>query len=756
MFDLDTFVTTARATLDKQLDTNQLQAVSAERSDPLLLVAGPGSGKTTVLTLRVLKLIFVDNLDPITILATTFTRKAAAELRSRILGWGDSLRQALRAQATPPQLNWLDRLDLNRTFIGTLDSVTEQVLRDFRSAGMQPPIVLDEFVSRALLFREGVLGSGAWQNTALKTYLGTLCQDDRVTTATMGTRMYEIRQRIIQDMVEQTSFLASQAPIAQDLLDAISAYEDRLQEKQALDFALLEQTLLDRLRSGALQRFTNPLRALLVDEYQDTNQLQEAIYFELSRSVLANGGSVTVVGDDDQSLYRFRGATVDLFRDFASRFQVATQAQVTTIYLNTNYRSTQAIVNYCMAYIYHDTDYGPARVAGKPDIVAGRSPGQDLPILTLFRSDPTILAADLAGLIRDVVLNGRQIQTANGPISLRIDPTEGAAGDIALLCSSPRDYSSGGNARLPLLLRQALDPTIKVFNPRGQEFSEIPPVARLCGLMLECIDPGAVIQSDATTVRRIPNDVQTVLAQWRQIANTYIQTNPNPPGRNRQSLAGFVRAWQQRNQQQGGNWPDMIEPLKLLYDLITWIPEMQSDPEGLVHLEAITRTMTQAATFGSFEGQIRFGAREENSIRALIVDIFAPLAAGDIEIDEDLLETTPRDRINVLSIHQSKGLEFPLVIVDVGSDFKRNHPKKLSKKVTGGSGGAASGGSWPDRSCFRSLPSGLHSLCLAGDYGSARQTFVQQPTDAARPQTLFGHRSGARQTTDTDNGPKPT
>lgn len=121
--------------------------------------------------------------------------------------------------------------------------------------------------------------------------------------------------------------------------------------------------------------------------------------------------------------------------------------------------------------------------------------------------------------------------------------------------------------------------------------------------------------------------------------------------------------------------------MTLLYKLITWIPAMQEDAEGLVYLEAITRTISQSAHFSSFKAEIHRDAPfDKLSVGAAIRDIFAPLAAGEIEIDEDLLETVPRDRLSILSIHQSKGLEFPLTIVDVGSDFKMNHPKQRFKR----------------------------------------------------------------------------
>lgn len=351
MFTGDEFLLAVQSRLGKRLDGSQRQAVKEDSDSSLFLVAGPGSGKTTVLTLRVLKFVFVDGVEPGTILATTFTKRAAAELRSRILGWGDQLRSEFAAGASASQQVWLKRLDLNRIFTGTLDSLAEQVLRDFRGAGMSPPVVLDEFIGRALMFREGVLGTGAYGNAALKAFLAHLCNDDEVQTSRLGALASEIRQRFIHDRVDRTQFLASQPPEAADFLRIIDAFEAELAKSQVLDFALLEQQFYERLQSGALARFTEALHTVLVDEYQDTNLLQESIYFEMAKAAVKTGGSITVVGDDDQSLYRFRGATVDLFRDFPARLKSKTGVSPKSIYLNTNYRSTRQIVDYAKAYV---------------------------------------------------------------------------------------------------------------------------------------------------------------------------------------------------------------------------------------------------------------------------------------------------------------------------------------------------------------------------------------------------------------------
>ncbi len=664
--------------LGRTLNLEQRQAIEADGDQSLFLVAGPGSGKTTVLTLRVLKLIFVDGIEPGMILATTFTRRAAAELRSRILGWGDQMRHELLARAGSTQKQWLVKLDFNQTLTGTLDSLAEQVLRDFRGAGMQPPVVIDEFVARALIFREGVLGTEAYNKPGLKRYLESLCQENNIPLRNMAAIAGEIRQRLIHDCVDRDAFRNSQPPDVHDLFQIIEAYEQQLNQAQTLDFALLEQQFLERLQSGALQRFTERLHTILVDEYQDTNLLQESIYFELAKHVRNRNGGLTVVGDDDQSLYRFRGATVDLFKDFVLRLKNATGINATTVYLNTNYRSVRPIVEYVTKYLDCDPHYTSARVSGKPSLQVGRTGSTDLPILAMFRSDLGTLARDLADFIADVAKTGRQIKTPTGTVTLQVNPSGGSVGDIALLCSSPREYSSGGRPRLPLLIRQELNRRgIPVFNPRGQEFSDIPCVQRVCGLLLECIDPGGQLQSGLVP-RRIPGEAAAKMNRWRDEARNFLARNPPVPGfvrgRPANTLTAFVQAWQARTPQAGSTWPESIVLLDVLYKLMTWIPELQEDPEGLVYLEAITRTFTQGAYFSRFKANILHNSPyAQSSVQAALADMFAPLAAGEIDIDEDLLETIPRDRLNILSIHQSKGLEFPLVIVDVGSDFSSNH-----------------------------------------------------------------------------------
>jgi DNA helicase-2/ATP-dependent DNA helicase PcrA len=155
VIDLRTFHAAYQRAFSRSPNTDQRKAIEASSNGGVFIVAGPGTGKTACLTLRILKLVLVDDLPPRGILATTFTIKAAAELRSRVLGWGFRLvEELLRDRSLPtPTKERLRRVDINQVLTGTIDSVCDQLLRDHREPGGQPPVLADDFISKTLLLR---------------------------------------------------------------------------------------------------------------------------------------------------------------------------------------------------------------------------------------------------------------------------------------------------------------------------------------------------------------------------------------------------------------------------------------------------------------------------------------------------------------------------------------------------------------------------------------------------------------------------
>ena len=571
-----------------------------------------------------------------------------------------------------------------------------------------------------------------YRNEKLVEYLKELSGKTKLEEPSkMSEILMEIKNRIFYDQINfDELYEKTQENSGPRLaLDCIKEYENTLKNRNTIDFAMLESNFLEKLKNNELDLFLDEIKIVLIDEYQDTNLIQEDIYFTIAKSALENDGNITVVGDDDQSLYRFRGATVDLFTNYQKRVKDKLSIDVEEINLTTNYRSTENIINHCNQFAELDREYQKARVENKPKIIAPDFDRDKMPILGMFRNNPEMLARDLSRLIDNLVNKGESeikvlqvldeeyYKKVNGNINIanlqkikqesikagkneekikiKLDSDYGSASDIAILSYSPKEMQYGNRSFLHHLRKnlKRLRKPIEMFNPRGIDLQEIDVVAIFCGLILECIDPEGSIQNSDKT---IPNLARRNMIRWRFKAKDYIKLNPEP--HEPISLNDFVTRWQLRRPYPESingieqHWPKNASLMELAYKLTTWIEELQDDVEGIVYLEAITKSITQTGFFNDYHSNISFKTPidERESVLEAIWNIFIPLSTGGVSIDESLLETLPDDRINVLSIHQSKGLEFPLVIVDVGSRFKTNDirtqrlrfPKTLPDKKT--------------------------------------------------------------------------
>lgn len=685
MISLDTFLEALKIPLHgRSLDSEQRIVVEYRPDKPLIVVAGPGTGKTTAITARALKMVFVDRYDPASIMLTTFTKRAAAELRSRILGWGYAIRDKLNEIITDEDdLGYLRSLDINRFITGTLDSLAEEILGEYRRPDIPPPVVLDQFVADGVLLTDGLFNNGLFRNEDLTVFAeghgytrSRQTNSVNVRDLTRLSRIYCDRFR--HDVIDVSAFAAcgpGQAAMARVASQYFSGL--RIRGPNVMDFAELERYFLEKLQQGELSQFTSQLKAVFVDEFQDTNVLQEYIYYDIARCI---NGCITVVGDDDQSLYRFRGGTVELFRDAPSRMKSALGMtdEPDTRYLTTNYRAPHLPVIFTQDFVECDADYQPSRVTNKPRVQANNDAGDGLPVLGIFRDNIVDLAESVARLIGDL-FNGSGIDLSWNGQNVHIDTGPNAQpGDCAFLAHSVREYTNEfmgqpREPRFPWILRQellTLETPIRSFNPRGQLLSMVPEIAQLCGLMLICIDPGSTITD---SIPNLPPEARRIFNHWRKTASDIIDADPEP---NRPTtLKNFVRSWQtQRPQVDGIQWPSELPLIDLCYHLLTWIPSLQDDPERQIHLEVIARAITETSMLNSYRSRVNFSdaERKRGSVIQAIRSIFTAIALGDIEINEDILETFPRTAVNVLTVHQAKGLEFPIVIVDVGAHFKRD------------------------------------------------------------------------------------
>ncbi|MDC0713462.1 ATP-dependent helicase [Stigmatella sp. ncwal1] len=336
---------------------------------PLQIAAGPGCGKTLTLVLRALRHVMVDRVLPERIMMTTFTRKAAKEIRTRLIEWGTPLLEEVLAGRAgtldAAYRAFLRQVDINRFVTGTLDSLCEEALSGARGPDERPPVVVESFAANQLLARRGeIYDTSQRLGQPFLDYLGpyTHTGDPPETLGDMTRVIRTLVDRLVQDEVDLADYVGPgpHQVARQAIAEIFERYTAYLRATHQMDFPTLERVFLDRLRAGRVPDLMSSLRVLLVDEYQDTNPLQEHIYLELARQT---GAALTVVGDDDQSLYRFRGATIELFRDFRSRAATALGGQTPQLlYLTQNYRSTPEVVSFFNDFIQNDPDFAPARI----------------------------------------------------------------------------------------------------------------------------------------------------------------------------------------------------------------------------------------------------------------------------------------------------------------------------------------------------------------------------------------------------------
>ncbi|AFY67265.1 UvrD-helicase domain-containing protein [Geitlerinema sp. PCC 7407] len=684
MISFEAYKNLIRETLNRDLEGNSAQhdGVGHESNDVLMLVAGPGSGKTTVLVLRALRHVLVDDILPEHILITTFTKKAAKELRTRWLDWGNAFLNAL--SANPHFQERIHQLDLNRCRIDTLDSIAQQALTENRLPGELAPVVAEGATSKLLLKRFSFRSVYDMHQNELDELFSryTFEGDPPRNRGEALSVAKTLCERLVQDLVNLQSF-SGDSSAHQYIVDILTAYQTRLRETNLFDFAFLELELLQRLRNVTLCEWSSDIQALLIDEYQDTNPLQEAIYFEI---ISASAPVVTMVGDDDQSMYRFRGGSVELFTQFGERCSDATGRQTRRIDMVANYRSFDEIVDFYNRHITGDPNFNSARISPpKPEVISQRGSG-GMPVLGLFRANPNDLAVSLASWLSQLFTE-RSLTISRGEERYELNVTpEGDLGDCVLLAHSVEEAKYKYNrqqrigeteTRFAGLFRDGmLDEGLQIFNPRGRALRTITSVQQILGLLLLCLDPdGDLVDQVFPT-----NEARFFLNEWKNRANTLIAQNPYPSDNG--GLGNFVQTWQRVSR---GNinpdFPPDWPVLELIFKLIAWMPSFQNDPEHQVWLEAITRTVSSAGIASPYGMKIlQNGSHCRLSRQSFIRDALLPIAEDEVDVDEDIMPSVPRNYLQLMTIHQSKGLEFPLVIVDVGSHFTRNHHKQAFRR----------------------------------------------------------------------------
>ncbi|WKZ30751.1 MAG: UvrD-helicase domain-containing protein [Candidatus Dojkabacteria bacterium] len=300
----------------EQLNTPQREA--AEHVDgPLLIFAGAGSGKTRVLTYRVANLVINHDVKPHNILAVTFTKKAAQEMLERI--------NNILLEKSP---------DISeRPHIGTFHSISAQILRrEGKYLGFDSNFSIYDTSDSEGLIKELMLAA----NLDVKQF------KPAVIMHMIGAAK--------NDMVSPDQFAFHYAGFIEDIAGQIyPEYQKQLLEMNAMDFSDLLYYVAELFtkQPDILEKYKNLYKYIMVDEYQDTNKVQYTIIKKLSEA----SKNLCVVGDDDQSIYKWRGADIHNIISFERDFD-----NVKIVKLEQNYRSTDNIIKAAVAVIQQNNE----------------------------------------------------------------------------------------------------------------------------------------------------------------------------------------------------------------------------------------------------------------------------------------------------------------------------------------------------------------------------------------------------------------
>src|SRR5215468_6574021 len=300
------------------LNPQQAEAVKTTEG-PLLILAGAGSGKTRVITVRIAYLIAEKNVGPNNILAVTFTNKAAAEMRGRV-------EELLKGKKLP-----------SAPLISTFHSLCVRILR-------QDIEKLEEGYSKSFTIYDTDDST-----KVIKACIKELGFDEKQVVPRAVRNVISSAKNSGRDATDFASATEYTDEKRAAIAKVFRMYDERLNKANALDFddLLIKTVQLLRRSAETREKYNDRFKYILVDEYQDTNPLQ----FSLISFLTEKQQNICVVGDDAQSIYGFRQADIRNILDFEQHFPTAK-----VILLEQNYRSTQTILDSADAIIAHNVN----------------------------------------------------------------------------------------------------------------------------------------------------------------------------------------------------------------------------------------------------------------------------------------------------------------------------------------------------------------------------------------------------------------
>ncbi|MDH6245611.1 UvrD-helicase domain-containing protein [Mycobacterium sp. OTB74] len=608
------------------LNPQQRQAVLQEGT-PLLIVAGAGSGKTAVLTRRIAYLLANRDVGVGQVLAITFTNKAAAEMRERVV------------DLVGPRAKSM--------WVSTFHSTCVRILRN--QASLVPGLnsnfsIYDADDSRRLLMMIG-------KDMGLDV--------KRHSPRMLATAISNLKNELIDP--QQAAAEASEADeeLPRIVAEVYGEYQRRLRAANAMDFDDLIGETVAVLQSfpQIAQYYRRRFRHILVDEYQDTNHAQYVLVRELVGHHAAEGANdvppaeLCVVGDADQSIYAFRGATIRNIEDFERDFPNAT-----TILLEQNYRSTQNILTAANAVISRNAGRREKKLwtdAGEGELIVGYVADNE-------HDEARFIAEEIDGLV------GTDGVTYNDvAVFYRTNNSSRAVEDVFIRAGIP--YKVVG----------------------GMRFYERREIRDIVAYLRVLDNPG-----DAVSMRRILNTPRRGIGDRAEACvavyaeNTGASFNdalqaaaegrvPMLNTRSEKAIAGFVELLDSLRGGLDGELGDLVETV---LDRTGYRRELEasSDPQDQARLDNLNELVSVAHEFSIDLANAQ--ALREEEVDDDVPDtgaLAAFLERVSLVADADELPEHGDGVVTMMTLHTAKGLEFPVVFVTGWEDGMFPHMRAL-------------------------------------------------------------------------------
>ncbi|MGL5362133.1 MAG: ATP-dependent helicase, partial [Bosea sp. (in: a-proteobacteria)] len=597
-------------------NSQQLSAIEAV-SGPVLIVAGPGSGKTFCLVQRTAKLIEEGHATPDKILVSTFTEKAAKELKTRITD---------RLQRSGKSINPLDLT------IGTLHSIFLTIIDDFRafSRVRRNPTVLDEFDQRYFVYQR------LSEFRAVEGLEAFIQPKGGLSSWRIAERLCQYLTKVSEEAISHANLEGAEVIELRALGEAYQLYHRLLEQYNYIDFSTIQVEVLRLLEIPEVadqlcQRFDY----MMVDEYQDTNTIQERILLKLA----SRHNNLCVVGDDDQSLYRFRGASIRNILEFPQRFPDGACRQIN---LTRNYRSHPRIVEFYNHWMTLADWQGPEKTYRFPKLIEAESSDRaERPVVFKVAGE-----------------DGDDRWSAETIVFLQKLRGDGIIKDwnqVAFLFRSVR------NEKVTQFANELEAAGIPIYAPRSNMFFEREEIRLLIGAFMFLFPQYGQIRS---TREGMHLDVWAYYDACLRQFIEHLKLGPD------QQIGPWIkeRAKRHFNLSENTNYSFA----GLFYDLVQFPTFSNFLGEAVAHAGIRdSRPARNLAKFSRLLNKYEYlynvivlqPERLERDLTTLFNLFLRFLWDGGIDEYEDEADYAPSGCVSFMTIHQSKGLEFPIVIV---------------------------------------------------------------------------------------------